>query len=114
MSAVVRCHYFFPTIGVLTSQVAIFFPGPKHPTTPRLTSWLVVAVVFVLCPSLSSEHLIGVQTVRTVLDSAVTTRKMDSSFELALHFQCEESPKKPLLIRSNGHDTEHLNPKALR
>lgn len=83
-------------------------------TPAGLTSWLVVAVVFVLCPSLGFERLIGVQTVRTVLDSAVMTRKMDSSFELALHFQCEESPKKPLLIRSNGHDTEHLNPKVLR
>ena len=61
-----------------------------------------------------SSTLSGVQTIRMVLDSAVMTRKMDSSFELTLHFQGEESPKKPLLIHSNGHDTEHLNPKVLR
>jgi hypothetical protein len=38
------------------------------------------------------ERLIGVQTTRMMLDSAVTRRKVDCCFEFVLHFQYEESP----------------------
>jgi hypothetical protein len=82
MPAVVRWHYFPLTIRVLR-HVKCHFSFCDPSWTDVMTSLLLL---------FDFERLIGVQTTRMMLDSAVTRRKVDCCFEFVLHFQYEESP----------------------